>query len=156
MSRVLVALRVEAPAERTFDVFVNDIGRWWQANGLFRTGARRPGTLAFEGGAFGQLVETGPAGERYEIGRVLDWERPHRLRFSWRQPDFPEHLSTEVEVTFEAVAERVTRVSVEHRGFHQVPDDSAARHGFPDSALQMRLAEWWRDLLDGLARHCHD
>jgi hypothetical protein len=40
---------------------------------------------------------------------------------------------------------------VEHRGFHAVPADSAARHGFPDAALQMRLAEWWQRLLGRLA-----
>jgi hypothetical protein len=47
-----------------------------------------------------------------------------------------------VEVRFEAVGEE-TRVSVEHRGFDQVPA-GAARHGFPDQALLMRLAEWWQ------------
>jgi len=153
-SRVLVALRVEVGQQRAFDVFVDDIGRWWQPNGLFRTGARRPGTLSFERGPGGALVEADAAGESWEIGRVLHWEPPRRLVFSWRQPDFPEDLHTEVDVRFEALADDVTRVQVEHRGFHQVPADSAARHGFPDSALQMRLAEWWQALLQRLARAC--
>lgn len=151
-SRVYLALRVNAPAERTFDTFVNDIGAWWQPNGLFRTAPGEPGTLAFEGGAGGSLVETGPDGARYRIGQVLTWERPRRLAFTWRQPDFPDSLRTEVEVRFEALDDGVTRVSVEHRGFHAIPADSAARHGFPDSALQMRLAEWWQALLRNLAR----
>ena len=43
-----------------------------------------------------------------------------------------------------------TRVSIEHRGFTRVPAESAARHGFPDQALQMRLAEWWRAQLASL------
>ncbi len=152
-SRVYVALRVDAPADRTFDLFVHQIGAWWQPNGLFRTTPGRPGTLAFEGGASGALVETSPDGSRYEIGRVLTWERPRQLSFTWRQPDFPESLTTEVEVRFEAVEPAVTRVSVEHRGFHAVPADSAARHGFPDPALQMRLAEWWRAQLQSLSQH---
>lgn len=151
-SRVFVALRVGVTQARAFDVFVNDIGAWWQPNGLFRTGPRKPGTLAFEAGPGGALVETNADGERWELGRVRHWEPPERLVFSWQQPDFPEDLVTEVEVRFEAVADDETRVSVEHRGFHAVPADSAARHGFPDSALQMRLAEWWRTLLTNLAR----
>lgn len=70
--------------------------------------------------------------------------------FSWRQASFPPELVTEVEVTFEAVGEE-TRVSVEHRGFTQVPADHVARHGFPDQALQMRLAEWWQAQLRAVA-----
>jgi uncharacterized protein YndB with AHSA1/START domain len=151
---VLVALRVDVPAQRAFDVFVNDIGVWWQPNGLFRTSPGAPGTLAFEGGDGGVLVETSPDGESYHIGRVLEWKPPQRLVFSWQQPDFPDDLVTEVEVRFDAVEEGVTRVSVEHRGFTGVPAGSAARHGFPDAALQMRLAEWWRALLGNLAARC--
>jgi uncharacterized protein YndB with AHSA1/START domain len=150
-SRVFVALRVEIPRQRAFDVFVQQIGQWWQPNGLFRTGPRQPGTLAFEGGARGSLVETNAQGESWELGRVLHWEPPARLVFSWRQPDYPEDMSTEFEERFESVDPDVTRVSVEHRGFDAVPADSAARHGFPDSALQMRLAEWWQRLLGRLA-----
>jgi hypothetical protein len=33
---------------------------------------------------------------------------------------------------------------VEHRGFDQAPAESAARHGFPDEVLLLRLAEFWR------------
>ncbi|MDB5422829.1 MAG: hypothetical protein JWQ29_245, partial [Phenylobacterium sp.] len=66
-----------------------------------------------------------------------------RLVFSWRQANFPLELHTEVEVAFEAVGDE-TRVSVEHRGFEQVPAGSAARHRFPDQMLLMRLADFWR------------
>lgn len=153
-SRVLVALRVEASQQDAFDVFVDDIGEWWRANPLFRTGARRPGRMHLARGRGGALTETTPDGEICEIGRVLHWEPPERLTLSWHQPDFPDGLATEVDVHFERVGETATRVRVEHRGFHRVPADSAARHGFPDGPLQLRLAEWWRDLLSALARRC--
>lgn len=154
-SRVLVALRVAVPRAQAFDIFVNEIGAWWQPNNLFRTASRKPGHLAFEGADDGQrvLVERAEHGDAFEIGRVLAWEPPARLVFSWRQANFPPELTTEVEVRFDPVDDAVTRVSVEHRGFHLVPADSAARHGFPDAALQMRLAEWWQTLLARLARH---
>ncbi len=153
-SRVLLATRVAASPQRAFQVFVDDIGLWWQHNDLFRTSANAAGTLSFEGTAGGELVEISPSGERYRIGRVLAWEPPERLLFSWRQPGFPPDLVTEVEVRFAAAGDGATRVSVEHRGFTRVPDDSAARHGFPDAALQMRLAEWWRSLLDRFSARC--
>ena len=153
-SRVLVALRVDVPQQVAFDVFVDDIGEWWRASPLFRTGARRPGRMHLARGPDGALTESAPDGGTWEIGRVLRWDPPRRLTLSWRQPDFPEDLTTEVDVHFEPVDASTTRVRVEHRGFHRVPSDSAARHGFPDQALQQRLAEWWRDLLTSLARRC--
>lgn len=144
-SKVLVALRVKASPERAFAAFVNEIGAWWRPNGLFQTTPRAPGRLSFEPGEGGRLIETLANGKVFEIGKVLAWEPPGRLVFSWRQANFPPDLQTEVEVRFEPVGEE-TRVSVEHRGFDQVPE-GAARHGFPDEVLLMRLADWWRTLL---------
>ena len=144
-SKVYVALRVKAPPERAFSAFVGEIGAWWRPNGLFQTTPRAPGVLAFEAEEGGRLTETLESGKVFEIGRILVWEPPARLVFSWRQANFPPDLHTQVEVRFEAVGGE-TRVSVEHRGFDQVPE-GAARHGFPDEVLLMRLAEWWRALL---------
>ncbi|MDB5446103.1 MAG: hypothetical protein JWQ97_1420, partial [Phenylobacterium sp.] len=95
------------------------------------------------------LTETLDSGKVFEIGRILAWDPPHRLVFSWRQASFPPDLSTEVEVRFAPLGTE-TRVSVEHRGFAAVPADSAARHGFLDPALLARLAEWWRAQLGRL------
>ncbi|HEY2357388.1 MAG TPA: SRPBCC domain-containing protein [Phenylobacterium sp.] len=140
-SKVYVALRVRATPERAFAGFVNEIGEWWRPNELFQT-TPRPGRLSFEPGPAGRLIETREGGKVFEIGRIRVWEPPNRLVFSWRQANFPVELHTEVEVAFEVVGEE-TRVSVEHRGFDQVPA-GAARHGFPDEYLLMRLADFWR------------
>ena len=148
-SKVFVALRVKATPERAFQAFVEEIGAWWRPNPLFATTPRAPGRLAFEPGEGGRLIETLETGKVFEIGRILAWEPPRRLVFSWRQATFPADLRTEVDVRFEPVGEE-TRVSVEHRGFAAVPADSAARHGFPDEALLARLAEWWRAQLGRL------
>ena len=146
-SKVYVALRVRAPPERAFIVFTQQIGDWWQPNALFQTTPRAPGRLAFEDG---RLTESFADGKVFEIGKVLIWEPPLRLVFSWRQASFPPDLTTEVEVRFEAVGEE-TRVSVEHRGFDQVPMENAARHGFPNAALLARLAEHWQAQLGAVA-----
>jgi uncharacterized protein YndB with AHSA1/START domain len=140
-SKVYVALRVRAAPERAFAAFVEEIGAWWRPSPLFQT-TPRPGRLSFEPGEGGRLIETRDGGKVFEIGKISVWEPPRRLAFSWRQANFPLDLYTEVEVGFEAVGEE-TRVSVEHRGFDQVPA-GAARHGFPDQVLLMRLADFWR------------
>jgi uncharacterized protein YndB with AHSA1/START domain len=140
-SKVYVALRVKASPERAFAAFVEEIGDWWRPNMLFQT-TPRPGRLAFEPGERGRLIETRDGDKVFEIGRIRVWDPPRLLVFSWRQANFPLDLHTEVEVGFEAVGDE-TRVSVEHRGFDHVPA-GAARHGFPDQVLLMRLADFWR------------
>jgi uncharacterized protein YndB with AHSA1/START domain len=147
-SSVLVALRVKATPERAFEVFTGEIGAWWRPSTVFQTTPRAPGRLSFEGGAGGRLVETLDNGKVFEIGRITAWEPPARLVFLWRQANFPPDLHTEVEVTFDRVGEE-TRVSVEHRGFHRVPE-GAARHGMADAVLLRYLAHYWRGHLDGL------
>jgi uncharacterized protein YndB with AHSA1/START domain len=145
-SRVLVALRVAASPERAFDVFTENIDEWWLPNGLFQFTTRGPGRLAFEPGPGGRLVERLPDGEIFEIGRIRVWERPSRLVFGWRQASFELHQSTEVHVRFELVGD-ATRVTVEHFGWDTIPQEHAARHGFPLEATQQRLADWWQALL---------
>lgn len=151
-SKVYVALRVKAPPGRAFAAFTAEIGAWWRPSVQFQTTPRR-GVLSFEmaedgGGQGGRLIETRAGGKIFEIGRIRVWDPPRRLVFAWRQANFPPDLQTEVEVAFEAVGEE-TRVSIEHRGFHNVPA-GAARHGWPDHILLTRLAAFWRDQLVGL------
>ena len=148
-SKVYVALRVRATPARAFAVFTEEIGAWWRPNAMFQTTPRAPGRLAFEDG---RLIETLANGKVFEIGQVRAWEPPDRLVFSWRQASFPPDLTTEVEVRFEAVGEE-TRVSVEHRGFHQVPMENAARHGFPDAPLLSHLAAYWQAQIAAVGEH---
>ena len=151
-SRVLVALRVKASAERAFEVFTGEIGLWWRANPLFAFTPRDPGVLAFEPGPGGRLIETLPSGKVFEIGRIRAWEPPSRLVFGWRQATFAAGQDTEVEVRFEPVGEE-TRVTVEHRGWDSVPQEHVARHHFPDGIFLRRHGEWWQALLASLKEH---
>jgi uncharacterized protein YndB with AHSA1/START domain len=148
-SRVLVALRVDADPQRTFDAFTAEIGNWWRPNPLFAFTPRDPGLLAFEPGEGGRLIERLASGKVFEIGRVRVWTPPTRLVFSWRQATFAPDQETEVEVTFEPAGEQ-TLVTVEHRGWDTVPAAHLARHGFPDAVFLHRHGEWWGALLGAL------
>jgi uncharacterized protein YndB with AHSA1/START domain len=148
-SRVLVALRVQAPADRTFAAFTGEIAQWWRPNGLFEFTDRVGAHLAFEPDPPERLVEIGADGERFEIGPVRVWDPPHRLVFGWRQARFEDDQSTEVSVRFEPVDDG-TRVTVEHFGWDAIPQEHAARHGIPLATFQQREAEWWQDLLRSL------
>jgi uncharacterized protein YndB with AHSA1/START domain len=148
-SRVLVALRVPAAPERAFAAFTDEIGAWWRPNGLFQF-TDRTGTLAFDPGPGGRLVETYDDGSSFTIGEVLTWEPPTRLVLTWRQASFAPDQSTELHVTFTDVGTE-TRVVVEHHGWDRIPAEHAARHGFPLAPFQQRFAEWWQDQLARLA-----
>ena len=149
-SRALVALRIAAPPSRVFTAFTAEIGQWWRPHGLFELNGRRDGRLAIEGGVGGRLTESYPDGEEFAVGHVRVWDPPDRLVFSWRAASFPPDRETEVHVRFEEVHDG-TRVVVEHLGWDGIPQQHAARHGFPLLPFQLRLAEWWRELLDSLA-----
>jgi uncharacterized protein YndB with AHSA1/START domain len=151
-SRVLVAVRIAASPARTFAAFTGEIGEWWRPNGLFRFTDRDGGRLAFEPEPPERLVEIDAGGERFEIGRVREWDPPHRLVFEWRQAGFADDQSTEVSVRFDPV-DTGTRVTVEHFDWDAIPQEHAARHGFPLAAFQQREAEWWQRLLGALGDH---
>jgi uncharacterized protein YndB with AHSA1/START domain len=154
-SRVLVALRVPVPAARAFSAFTERIGDWWQPNGLFQFTDERDGTLAFEPGPDGRLVETYPDGSEFVVGHILAWEPPRRLVLSWRHASFAPDQETELHVRFDdvddpAAAPAQTRVVVEHFGWDRIPREHAARHGMPLPTFQVRFAQWWETLLQTL------
>lgn len=150
-SSVLVALRVAADPARAFEVFTQEIGAWWRPSELFQITPGGDGALAFEGGQNGRLVSLLPNGKLFEIGRVVEWREGERLVFTWRLATFLPDQSTRVEVDFEPVGEE-TRVTVRHFGWTEIPQEHAARHGFPSQITLLRAAEWWRRSLGALQR----
>jgi uncharacterized protein YndB with AHSA1/START domain len=148
-AKLLVALRVPSTPQRAFEAFVHEIGDWWQPNPLFDFTAGKRGRLSFEPGQAGRLKETYADGSEFEIGRITTWRPPEELAFTWRQASFGSGMLTTVRVTFEAVSDE-TRVTIEHSGWDTLPQDHAARHGFPLGAFQTRHAEWWQTLLGRL------
>lgn len=148
-SRVLVSIRIKAPADRVFEAFTAEIDRWWRPNQLFPFTQGQSGALSFETEPYRRIVETSSTGTVFEIGRVKLWDPPHRLVASWTESTFGEDQETEVRVSFDPVGPE-TRVTVEHLGWDSIPQDHLARHGFELMVFQRRLAEWWRELLGSL------
>ena len=153
---VIVSIRVDATPLRAFEAFTEEIGEWWRPNPLFALTPRGDGHLRFEPGEGGRLVATLANGKEFEVGRITVWKPGERLALTWRQATFAPGQSTQLDVRFEAVGDQ-TRVTVEHRGWDEIPQDHVARHGFELMLFQRRQAEHWRGLLasfDGrLRRH---
>jgi uncharacterized protein YndB with AHSA1/START domain len=109
---------VGVPIEQAFRVFTNSFNTWWPHE--YHIGQAEVAEVILEPREGGRWYERGVDGSECEWGRVLAWEPPHRLVFTWQingewqfDPD-PEHAS-EVEVRLTADGPGQTTVEVEHR-----------------------------------------
>jgi uncharacterized protein YndB with AHSA1/START domain len=95
-----------------FDRFTLTFATWWP----YRThsiGGQRVRSLVFEPHLGGRIYEEHKDGRRFQWGRVLAWEPPHRLTFTWHPSRDPSDAQ-EVELTFvpEGTGTKVTLTSV--------------------------------------------
>ena len=115
---VRLAIVVEAPLERAFNVFTEDFDRIKprEHNML----AVEIAETVFEPRAGGRVYDRGVDGSEYQWARVLAFEPPDRLVFSWDisprwQIETDLERTSEVEVRFVAESAQRTRVDLEHR-----------------------------------------
>jgi uncharacterized protein YndB with AHSA1/START domain len=109
-------VRVNVNAARAFDVFANNITRWWPPSHTMLKAPLKETII--EPFAKGRWYQIGEDGSECDTGHVLAWEPPHRLLLAWQLNSdwqFDPDLITEVEVKFVAEDERTTRVELEHR-----------------------------------------
>lgn len=109
---------VEAPVEHAFKVFTDGIGSWWDPNHhLLQVELQE---MVFEPFVGGNIYDRGVDGSECRWSRVLAYEPPHRVVFSWdinlRWEIEADHDKTsEIEVRFSPEGPNRTRVELEHR-----------------------------------------
>jgi uncharacterized protein YndB with AHSA1/START domain len=131
---------VEAPAERAFSVFTEGIGSWWHPD--HHIIEAELAEMVFEPRVGGHIYDRGVDGSECRWARVLAYEPPRRVVFSWdintawKLETDPEKTS-EVEIRFTAEGPERTRVELEHRnldrhgeGWEQVRDAVGAPDGW--------------------------
>ncbi|MGC5660764.1 SRPBCC family protein [Micromonospora sp. WMMD723] len=136
-------LLVPAPAEQAFAVFTGSLADWWVREYTW-SGPAALAELGMEPRAGGMLYEIGPYGFRGDWGRVLTWDPPRRLVFTWqlgpdRVPVPDPARASEVEVLFLPDESGRTRVELEHRHFD--------RHGEAAEGYRAALTAGWYELL---------
>ena len=138
---VQTSVVVEAPIDRAFSVFTEDFGSFKppEPNML---GVEIAETV-FEPRVGGLLYDRGVDGSECRWARILVYEPPTRVVFSWDispywqvEPDL--NKTSEVEVRFIAETDQRTRVELEHRnlerhgdGWEGVRDAVAGDGGWP-------------------------
>jgi uncharacterized protein YndB with AHSA1/START domain len=115
---VTTEVDVQAPIEHAFRVFTDGIGSWW--NPEHHILQAELAEMVFEPHVGGHIIDRGTDGSECRWARVLAYDPPHRVCFSWDinlrwqlEPD-PAKTS-EVEVTFSAEGPSRTRVVLTHR-----------------------------------------
>ena len=116
---------VKRRPEAAFQLFTARIGDWWPTKDGFSFGGERGDKLFMETRVGGRFYERYKDGEEYDVGRVLAYEPPARVVFTWRAPTWAD--STEVEVRFAPESDG-TRISLEHRGWERLDEATRARN----------------------------
>ena len=112
-----VTVRVRRDIEDAFDLFTRDIGSWWPLDKA-SFGGDRASEVHFEPFVGGRFYERYTDGEEHTGGRVLRWEPPKLIAYTWQHDDWSAH--TEVEVRFFAEEPLLTRVELEHRAWERL------------------------------------
>jgi uncharacterized protein YndB with AHSA1/START domain len=139
---------VAVPIAQAFAVFTDSITAWWPHQ--YHIGQVDIAEVVLEHRVGGRWFERGVDGSECDWGRVLAWEPPHRVLFTWQingmwqfDPD-PEHAS-EIEALFRADGAEQTIVEVEHRYFERLVAGQSV-HG------AINGGGGWKLLLAGYAR----
>jgi uncharacterized protein YndB with AHSA1/START domain len=130
---VRTSITVDAPIARAFNVFTEGIGTWW--NPEHHILEAQLAEMVFEPFVGGNIIDRGVDGSESRWSRVLEFDPPTRVVFSWDidlhwQIETDPKKTSEVVVTFAADGRDRTHVELEHRNLD--------RHG--DGWEQMRDA----------------
>ena len=139
---------VDAPIERAFSVFTEGMGRWWPPTHHILEGELAE--MVFEPRVGGHIYDRGVDGSECRWARVLAYEPPNRVVFSWdislqwKVETNPQRAS-EVEIRFIPEAPNRTRVELEHRHLD--------RHGEGWEQMRDAVGSGWQSNLQLLAEY---
>jgi uncharacterized protein YndB with AHSA1/START domain len=115
---VTKSIVVEAPVERAFHVFTQEMDSWWSPDHhILEAPLAR---MVLEPREGGRIYDVGTDGSECQWARVLAYDPPTRLVFSWDidlhwQIETNPGRASEIEVRFIPEGEERTRVELEHR-----------------------------------------
>jgi uncharacterized protein YndB with AHSA1/START domain len=132
---------VNAPIDKAFTVFTDRFGDFKPPeHNMLQVPIAE---TVFEPKVGGNIVDRGADGSECRWARILAYEPPNRVVFSWDigptwQVESDPDLTSEVEVTFTAETPERTRIELEHRhldrhgpGWESVRDGIAHDQGWP-------------------------
>lgn len=135
---VTVETDVQAPAEHAFRVFTEDIGSWWDPSHHLLDAELS--SMTFEPRVGGSIVDRYADGRECRWARVLAYDPPSRVVFSWDittswQIETDPDKASEIEVTFVPDGPDRTHVTLTHRNLD--------RHGAEWASMRAAVAQGW-------------
>lgn len=116
------------PPDAAFRRFTADFGSWWPAAG-HSVGGGKVRRVVFEAGLGGRIFEEHLDGRRFQWGRVLAWDPPRLVRFTWH-PSREEDPAQQVTLLFEPDGAG-TRLLLRHEGWDSFgPKGAKFRRGY--------------------------
>jgi uncharacterized protein YndB with AHSA1/START domain len=136
---VSVSIEVDAPLARAFHVFTVEIGTWWDDDKHVLKGPLAE--MVFEPFVGGHIIDRGTDGSECRWARVLAYEPPTRVLFSWDfttrwEVETDPTRTSEVEITFTEITAERTRVVLTHRHLD--------RHGEGWEGMRDNVGSGWR------------
>ena len=115
---VRASIVVDAPVDRAFSVFTDEIGSWWNPEHHLLPEGTTLKAMVFEPRVGGHVYDVASDGSECRWSRVLAYDPPERVVFSWDinlqwQIETDLDRTSEVEVRFIAEAPDRTRVELE-------------------------------------------
>jgi uncharacterized protein YndB with AHSA1/START domain len=135
---VQTSIVVDAPQEKAFRFFTEDIGKWWPPEHHILDGELAE--MVFEPRVGGHIYDRATNGNECRWSRVLAYDPPDRVVFTWDialswQIESDPAKTSEVEIRFIPEGDSRTRVELEHRNLDRHGDGWEAMRdavGSPD------------------------
>jgi uncharacterized protein YndB with AHSA1/START domain len=135
---VTTDVHVDAPIEHAFRVFTDGIGTWWDPGHHILQGELAE--MIFEPRVGGHIIDRAVDGSECRWARVLAYDPPHRVCFSWDisttwQIETDQTRTSEIEIVFTAEGPDRTHVVLTHRYLD--------RHGPDWHAMRDAVGSGW-------------
>jgi DNA-binding transcriptional ArsR family regulator len=147
---VTKTVRVNAPLAVAFDVFAAQA--WWPVD-THHLADPHGSEVVLEQYQGGRWYERGADGAETDWGTVLAWQPPYRILLTWQvgrqwtyEPD--PARGSEIEVTFTADGDGVTRVDLSHRHIERYGPEAERMRRILDSKGGKPLAAFARHMKD--------
>jgi uncharacterized protein YndB with AHSA1/START domain len=129
-------LHLSNPAAEAFIVFAENMADWWPKEYTWSREVLED--IGIENKKGGLCYEIGPHNFRLDWGRVLEYEPPSKIRFTWqispnRVPEPDPSKASEVEISFIEEDEIKTRLEFEHSKFENHGNDGNIYRELMDS-----------------------
>ena len=146
LKRVII---VNKPIDEAFDKFVQ-LENWWPKE--YTWSKEKLEHIFIEPRKDGKCIEKGPFNFECDWGRVINWDPPYGLVFTWqispnRVPEPNPDKASEVEVNFSEEENNRTRVELEHRCFSNHGDGAEEYRDALDSDIG------WKYILNQYEKH---